>query len=118
MSAEIQMTVGGQTFPVMLEENDAAKDLMKRLPLSLVFENYGSLERISYLKEKLELGNAPRSTTPAAGDLTYYAPWNNLAVFKGSFRTSPGLVPLGKLSPEALKAIVNSEDQIIRFENK
>lgn len=37
----------------MLEENDAAKDLMKRLPLSLVFENYGSLERISYLKEKL-----------------------------------------------------------------
>ena len=53
MLAEIQMIVGDETFPVMLEENDAAKDLMKRLPLSLVFENYGSLERISYLKEKL-----------------------------------------------------------------
>ncbi|MDO5532821.1 cyclophilin-like fold protein [Sutterella sp.] len=115
MAAEIFLTTGGVTHAVTIEDHDAAKSLIAMLPLDLKFEDYGSVERISYLPRKLTLGNAPTRTTPAAGDLTYYAPWGNLAVFIGSFRTSDGLVPLGKLSREALDAVRSSGDHTVRL---
>lgn len=90
-AAVIEMTVGEKSYAVELLENDAARDLMRRLPLEVTFENFGTVERIAYLKKALNLGSAPRETTPAAGDLTYYIPWGNLAVFTGPFRHSPDL---------------------------
>ena len=91
-----------------LNGNDAAKDFAAKLPLKLKFEDFGSTERISYLPKSLNLGSASRSCDPQKGDITYYIPWGNLAVFVRDFRPSDNLVPLGKLSPEALKAIQES----------
>ena len=34
---------------------------------------------------------------PSAGDIAFYAPWGNLAVFYRGFRYSPGLVLLGRI---------------------
>ena len=31
------------------------------------------------------------------GDITYYAPWGNLAIFYRGFRYSPGLIRLGRI---------------------
>lgn len=114
-AAVIEMTVGEKSYAVELLENDAARDLMRRLPLEVTFENFGTVERIAYLKKALNLGSAPRETTPAAGDLTYYIPWGNLAVFTGPFRHSPDLVPLGKLSEEALEAVRKSGNMPVHF---
>jgi len=114
-AAVIEMTVGEKSYAVELLENDAARDLMRRLPLEVTFENFGAVERIAYLKKALNLGSAPRETTPAAGDLTYYIPWGNLAVFTGPFRHSPDLVPLGKLSEEALEAVRKSGNTPVHF---
>lgn len=80
-----------------------------------VGEKSYAVERIAYLKKALNLGSAPRETTPAAGDLTYYIPWGNLAVFTGPFRHSPDLVPLGKLSEEALEAVRKSGNTPVHF---
>ena len=102
-AAVIEMTVGEKSYAVELLENDAARDLMRRLPLEGTF------------KKALNLGSAPRETTPAAGDLTYYIPWGNLAVFTGPFRHSPDLVPLGKLSEEALEAVRKSGNTPVHF---
>ena len=66
-AAVIEMTVGEKSYAVELLENDAARDLMRRLPLEVTFENFGTVERIAYLKKALNLGSAPRETTPAAG---------------------------------------------------
>lgn len=101
---------------VELLSNTAARRLTERMPLEVAFEDYGSTERIAYLKEKLDVTGAPDSCTPAVGDLTYYAPWGNLAVFVKPFRHSEGLVPLGKLPPEALEAVKRSGDTVLRFE--
>ena len=40
------------------------------------------------------------------GDLAYYAPWGNLAIYYKDFRHSPGLIKLGTLDGglEALRA--------------
>ncbi len=108
MAQNIQIKVGDKSFACELNGNDAAKDLASNLPLKLKFEDFGSTERISYLPKSLNLGSAPRSCDPQKGDITYYVPWGNIAVFVRDFRPSDNLVPLGKLSPEALKAIRES----------
>ena len=101
MAQNIQIKVDGKAYAGGLNGNDAAKDFAAKLPL-------GSTERISYLPKSLNLGSASRSCDPQKGDITYYIPWGNLAVFVRDFRPSDNLVPLGKLSPEALKAIQES----------
>ncbi|WP_417151994.1 cyclophilin-like fold protein [Parasutterella excrementihominis] len=108
MAQNIQIKVGDRSYTCELNGNDAAKDFASQLPLKLKFEDFGSTERISYLPKSLNLGSAPRSCDPQKGDITYYVPWENLAVFVKDFRPSENLVPLGKLSPEALKAIQES----------
>lgn len=50
-AAVIEMTVGEKSYAVELLENDAARDLMRRLPLEVTFENFGAVERIAYLKK-------------------------------------------------------------------
>jgi hypothetical protein len=70
---------------------------MALLPLTLTLEDYGSTEKISYLPKRLSTEGAPPGIDPAVGDLTYYAPWGNLAIFIRDFRYSSGLVLLGKI---------------------
>ena len=108
MAQNIQIKVDGKAYAGGLNGNDAAKDFAAKLPLKLKFEDFGSTERISYLPKSLNLGSASRSCDPQKGVITYYIPWGNLAVFVRDFRPSDNLVPLGKLSPEALKAIQES----------
>ncbi|MGL5581655.1 MAG: cyclophilin-like fold protein [Cetobacterium sp.] len=97
-SAEkIKFSFEGKSVIVIVTKNSASKDLIKQLPLELKFENYGDIEKISYLSNKLDISNSPRSYTPKTYDLTYYSPWRNLAFFTKEFRASNGLVPLGKI---------------------
>lgn len=93
----IKFSFDNKEIIVALENNSAAESLLKQLPLTLKFENYSSTEKISYPPEKLDISKAPNSCTPKDGDLTYYAPWGNLAFFYKNFRNSNGLVPLGKI---------------------
>lgn len=113
MATTIEFEVNGKSYPVTLQDNDATQSFLKQLPLNVVFEDYGSIERITYLNQKLNIGSAPTSMTPRTGDFTYYKPWGNLAIFMHDFRHSDGLVPLGKMSPEALKAIKTCGDAIV-----
>jgi hypothetical protein len=48
-------------------------------------KNYASTEKISYLARKLSTEGAPAGCDPDVGDITYYAPWGNLAIFYKDF---------------------------------
>jgi len=111
----VQMKVGEKTFLVELNGKDAALAFTAQMPLNLKFEDYGSIERITYLPKELKLGNSPRASDPKKGDISYYAPWGNLAVFIQDFQFSENLVPLGKLPPEALEAIQNCGSSPVEF---
>lgn len=112
MAYTLNFHVNGKDY---IESIDNTKDnatFVASLPLSIQFENYGSTERIAYLDPKLDiLDNV--SCTPIKGDLTYYVPWGNLAVFKKDFRHSNGLYYIGHLSEDLLDAIVNSGDSTV-----
>ena len=115
MAQSIEMRIGEKTFPIELNGNDAARSFASRLPVKLQFEDFGRTERIAYLNPKLEVGDAPTRTNPVTGDITYYIPWGNIAVFVRDFRPSESLVPLGRLTEEARRAIAESGDKVVEF---
>jgi hypothetical protein len=45
----------------------------------------------------------------APGDLCYYAPWGNLAMFHGAYRRSQGLIRLGRLDAGPKPLLVRGE---------
>ncbi len=80
-----------------LLDTPAARDFASLLPLTITLEDYASTEKISYLPRKLTSEGAPGGYDPSVGDLTYYAPWGNLAIFCKDFGYAAGLIHLGKL---------------------
>lgn len=81
-----------------LYDNPTAEDLVSLLPLTLTFRDYSGTEMISYPPRELNTTDAPAGHDPAAGDITFYAPWGNIAIFYRDFSYSPGLVPIGRIT--------------------
>ncbi len=95
---QLRISWGPEVLLVELDPNRSAEDLASMLPLTLSLEDYAGTEKIAYLPRRLDTRDAPDGYTPHAGDLAYYAPWGNLALFYRDFRHSPGLVRIGRLS--------------------
>lgn len=93
----ISLTINGQVLSATLEDNAAARDFLSLLPLTLDLEDYASTEQIAQLPKKLSTAGAPAGITPSVGDITYYAPWGNLAIFYKGFGHADGLVKLGRI---------------------
>ena len=67
------------------------------LPMTLTLEDYAATEKIAYPPRKLSTTGAAPGSDPSVGDIAYYAPWGNLAIFYRDFGHSPGLIKLGKI---------------------
>ncbi|TIL58632.1 MAG: hypothetical protein E5Y79_19205 [Mesorhizobium sp.] len=92
----IRFTLNGTPVTATLADNATARDFIAMLPLTVTLEDFAATEKIAYLPAKLSTQGAPSGIDPRAGDVTYYAPWGNLALFHKDFRHSPGLVRLGR----------------------
>ena len=95
---KIRMTMAGQIITASLEESDSARDFFAMLPLTLPLEDYAETEKIAYLPRKLTTQAAPEGIDPQVGDIAYYAPWGNLAIYYRDFGYSSGLIRLGRLA--------------------
>lgn len=93
----IRIITADRTLTAVLEDNETARDFASLLPLSLNFDDFNRTEKISDLPRKLSTTDAPDGADPAMGDIAYYAPWGNLAVYYRDFSYSRGLVRLGRL---------------------
>ena len=93
----IRLAFADQDFTATLGDNPTARDFQTRLPLDLKIEDYGSHEKIAYLPKKLTQTGAGPIDTPLPGDICYFAPWGNLAMYHGGYSNYPGLIRLGKL---------------------
>lgn len=102
MSAmKIRMMVNGKAITATLADNPTARDFFSLLPMTLALDDYAATEKISYLPRKLARDGAPAGIDPSAGDIAYYAPWGNLAIFYRDFRYSEGLIKLGRIDSGA-----------------
>lgn len=80
-----------------LEDTAAGRDFASLLPLDLALQDYHGIEKISDLPMRLSTAGAPAGVDPDIGDITYYAPWGNLALFYRDFGYARGLVRLGRI---------------------
>ena len=78
-----------------LLDNPTARDFATLLPLELTLSDYAKTEKISDLPRRLRTDGAPPGLAAHAGDITYYAPWGNLAIFYRPFQYAEGLIKLG-----------------------
>jgi hypothetical protein len=96
-SMKIRITLKDAVITATLTDSQTTQDFVSLLPLTLTLEDYAGTEKISYLPQKLSTEDAPPGSDPAIGDITYYAPWGNLAIFYRDFGYASGLVILGKI---------------------
>ena len=94
---KIRIDIEGATIIGILEDNATARDFALLLPLTVMLEDFNGTEKITYLPRKLSTEGAPAGFDPSVGDISYYAPWGNLAVFYRDFRYSSGLIKLGAI---------------------
>jgi len=96
-NVKIRISVEGKSAVAALADSTAARDFLSMLPLTLTLKDYSRTEKISNLPRKLSIEGAPAGYKPCAGDISFYAPWGNLAVFYRDFRYSDGFVKLGRI---------------------
>lgn len=102
---KIRLTFDGKAVEATLLDNATARDFLSLLPMTLTLEDYNATEKIGNPPRKLSTAGAPAGVDPSVGDIAYYAPWGNLAIFYKDFGYSKGLIGLGRIESgvEALK---------------
>ncbi|GHH25247.1 cyclophilin-like fold protein [Streptomyces lanatus] len=108
----IRLTVDGRVIEATLNGSAAARDFAALLPLTLDPDDFQQTERIADLPKRLSTADAPPAADPNAGDLAFYAPWGNLALFYRDGHRSPGLVILGRLDRGADTTHLARADQV------
>jgi len=94
---KIKLTVGDKVLTASLIDSKTTRDFISLLPLTLTLKDYAGTEKVSDLPNRLSTEGAPSGIDPSVGDITYYAPWGNLAIFYKDFGYSSGLIVLGKI---------------------
>ena len=94
----IRIDIEGTALTATLDDNQTARDFASLLPLALTLTDYAATEKVSDLPRRLSTDGAPPGSGASAGDITFYAPWGNLAVFYRSFAYSSGLIRLGRIT--------------------
>lgn len=106
--------INGKAAPATLIDNATARDFLSLLPMTLALEDYAATEKISYLPRRLSTAGAPAGSDPSVGDIAYYAPWGNLAIFYKDAGYARGLIQLGRMDsgiealnvPDGVKATI------------
>ncbi|WP_286237908.1 cyclophilin-like fold protein [Neptuniibacter halophilus] len=109
---KIELVIGQQIIPGTLDNTPAASDFCALLPLTLRLKDYHQTEKIADLPKSLSQQGSARGYKPEAGDITYYAPWGNLAIFYKPFSYSTGLLRLGQLNGEISALTEHSEFEV------
>jgi hypothetical protein len=99
----IRVTIDGRRVDATLNDSPAARDFADVFPLTLDLEDFHQTERIADLPRRLTTSGAPDPAVPRAGDLAYYAPWGNLALYyRDGDSASADLLILGHVDADRL----------------
>ena len=98
---KIRMKFEDKVLTATLIDSKTARDFVSQLPLTLTLEDYASTEKISDLPKRLSAEGAPSGSDPSVGDIAFYAPWGNLAIFYRDAEYANGLIILGKIDGDA-----------------
>lgn len=94
---KIRIQIADKEIIATLNDSPTARDSLAILPLNVSLNDFNNTEKICELPKRLSTDGGTNGYQPVSGDITYYAPWGNLAIFYQDFKFSPGLISLGKI---------------------
>ena len=113
---KIRLLTEDTVLTATLVDNAATRDFVSLLPLDLTLRDHASTEKVSDLPSRLATRGTPDGVDPEIGDIAYYAPWGNLAIYYRDFGYSKGLVKLGRIDSGIEKLARRGGKFIVRFE--
>lgn len=113
---KLKITFGETVLKATLYDNPTTQDFISMLPITTEVEDYASNEKIFYPERKLSTNQAPNGYKPSTGDITYYAPWGDVAIFYKDFSHSSGLISLGRIDDNGIEKLKSVGKQPVTFE--
>ena len=82
-----------------LEDNPTARDFVSLLPLTVTLRDFSPAEKVSgTLPKRLSEEGAPATDAGAVGDIAYYAPWGNIAFYRGRGPDASGVIKIARIT--------------------
>ena len=100
---KINIKIGGKTLTASLANNATAQDFVSVLPLNVSMSDLFGREKYGDLPKAL-LENGPRQTRYEVGDIAYWSPDQQFAVYyrqDGESIPSPGIIHIAKIDSGA-----------------
>ena len=111
--SSISITIENEKYQLNLEDNETAKEFLKRLPKEFSMNELNGNEKYHYLDKSLPV-NAKKPDKIKKGDVMLFGD-NCLVVFYKTFQTSYSYTKIGHI--EDLKDLGN-DDVKVRFEQE
>lgn len=106
-TSKIKLKINDIVFEVTLIDNEASRELVKRLPLNISMNELNGNEKYYYFDKSLP-SNPSRPEKINAGDIMLYGS-DCLVLFYDTFNTSYSYTKIGKLdNPTNIKNVVGS----------
>lgn len=104
----LRVQLGDRVVTATLNDSEAARDFASLLPLTLTMGDLAGREKFAQLPRAIST-SGQRTYTPRVGDIAYWPPGPDVAIFyrqDGQRTPEPGLVRLGRIDSgvEALEA--------------
>lgn len=112
---KVKVTLDSGVYSATLADNPTSQSFWQQLPLEAKLDNYEHNEKIFYFDNKLSTDKAPSAYTAKTGDITYYAPWGNIAMFIDQGQSASGLIYMGKFDGDLTEL---SQSSRIKFERE
>jgi hypothetical protein len=112
----IRLTINGTPVDAALNDSATAQDFAAQLPLTVPLTDFHRAEKIADLPRRLSTSGAPEGAAPRPGDLAYYAPWGNLAVFYRGGSHANGLVIIGHMADSGIKELSGVDEVNVTIE--
>jgi len=100
---KINITVSGKTVSATIMDNPTSKDFVSLLPLTMSMKDLFGREKFGHLHKTLS-GKGPRTNRYEVGDIAYWSPAHDLAIYyhnDGESIPPPGVIPVAKINGSA-----------------
>ena len=94
----IRLIIGDRVATATLEDTAAARGFAAMLPVTISMHDLLGREKPGRLPRQLDIAGAPREYRYEVGEIAYWAPGNDIAIFyadDGQSIPQPGLIRLG-----------------------
>ncbi|MFT4066791.1 cyclophilin-like fold protein [Paraburkholderia sp.] len=95
----IRIDIGAKVMTATLDDNPTARDFASLLPLTMTLRDLSDAEKVSgALPRGLSEAGAPPTDAGTVGDIAYYAPWKNIAFYRGHGPDASGVIRIARIT--------------------